>query len=83
MVMDGRSQGLLVVTLPACWASALINGNLEDLAYEDPSEAARCAQWSTTNDDLQILDVGAPYTDRFDGLITSVSDFSAGLVSCR
>lgn len=82
MVMDGRSQGLLVVTLPACWASALINGNLGDLAYEDPSEAARCAQWSVMNDDLQILDVGTPYTDRFDGLITSVSDFRAEVVPC-
>ena len=75
--MSSSAPKDLVVTLPADWASAIINGNVDDLAFEDPREACRCTDWLVANDDLRIIDVGEPYTGRYLGLITFVADFTA------
>lgn len=78
--MSSAAPGYLVVTLPADWASAIINGSVDDLAFEDPGEADRCTEWLAANDDLRILDVGEPYTGHYLGLITYVANFTAEVV---
>lgn len=67
-------------TLPAAWASALVNNDWSGLELDDPAEAERCREWVKSSG-LRAVDVSEPYTDRYMGIITQVADFSCVSVS--
>jgi len=66
---------LFTYTLPAAWASALINNDNSGLTLDDPEEAERCAAWQA-RENGRALDVSEPYTDRMNGQICTVADYT-------
>lgn len=56
-----------IITLPAYWASALVNGDYSGLADHDPAEADRCkaAQANLARDGWQVVSTADDGEPRF------------------
>lgn len=66
------------ITLPAEWASALVNGNIEDLEFNEPEAAAKLKSFIEANDDIKrFISVGPAYSGTYNGKTTEVADYDA------
>lgn len=68
-----RSIRTRTYTLPAYWASALINGDYSGL---EDGEEDEINAWLGDHPRLSCVDVGEPYLGRYDGLICDVATFT-------
>jgi hypothetical protein len=66
---------IITVTLPAYWASALINGDWSGLEYAAPDEAVKAKAWQMESG-LRVLSCGEEqFVARFDGLLTECLEY--------
>lgn len=66
---------IINVTLPACWASALINGDWSGLEFYDQDEALRAKAWQLESG-LRVLSCGEqPFVARYEGLLTECLEY--------
>ena len=70
---------LILEVLPAAWASALINKDWSGLDFYNPESAKEDRQWLADNPELEVIYCDSePYTARYKGMITMVSDYICG-----
>ena len=63
------------VTLPAAWASALVNNDWSGLEFYYPDEAAKAKAWQMESG-LSVLSCGEEsFIARFDGLLTECLEY--------
>lgn len=66
---------IVTVTLPAHWASALINDDWSGLEYAAPDEAAKAKAWQMESG-LSVLSCGEQqFVARFDGVLTECLEY--------
>jgi hypothetical protein len=66
---------IINVTLPACWALALINGDWSGLEFYDPDEALRAKAWQLESG-LHVLSCGEQaFMARFEGVLTECLEY--------
>ena len=70
---------LILEVLPAAWASALVKNDWSDLDLDDPESAREARQWLEENPRLEAIYCDSePYAEKFNGVITMVSDYICG-----
>jgi hypothetical protein len=66
---------IVTVTLPAAWASALVNEDWSGLEYYHPDEALRAKAWQMESG-LDVLSCGdQTFIARYDGLQTECLEY--------
>jgi hypothetical protein len=63
------------VTLPASWASALVNNDWSGLEYRNPDDAAKAKAWQLESG-LSVLSCGdESFIARYEGLLTECLEY--------
>lgn len=65
-----------LVTLPATWASALVNNEWTGLEHHYPEDAKEAREWLAANPELQVLSMGDSYgIARFNGELRDMASY--------
>lgn len=66
---------IVTVTLPASWASAMVNEDWSGLEYDYPEEAQRAKDWLRESG-LSVLSCGDhTFVERIDGILTECMEY--------
>lgn len=74
-------MNIIKVTLPAIWASALVDNTWTGLNFNAPDEAERVKNWLHNNPDLQVVSCGEEsFTGQYEGKTTECLEYTCSQV---